>query len=463
MRQRRLITLGNRTPHVAVTAWVAPSAVVAGDVDIGDRVRPPSMHAAHAAPRACCQHLPAPAAPSARHPGCVRQLSPARRAATGARAAAAAPRSRGVAGGVGPATPSPPRRRPCAGVHLERRRPAGRPEQHHHRARVQRPGWLRHPCCKVGQTSGGCGCRARAARAAAAILHLPQGSGSEPRHCVTRDQAHCNRNAARWQPRDRSQSAGCPLRGGGGGYPRGGQRLMPVAAVGSVLPLQVVPHRPHRSHADRAVRFHRAQQRPALSTRARLLHHRSAQRPAGAGTATAPPGRGRKQLGQHATFEHRSALRADRARLRIVERASSCWRNALPQPPDSRRCASTAPCPPPPPRPRRPDTPCPLSGTGPLTPAGGQHDGALLQAGARQRAAPRTPHPRRRVVGRQPGEVRRGAPPLLRMRASCTLHAAPPPGRAHEDYPQPSNGPLPAPTLDCPPACGSGRGWACKR
>eukprot|EP00775_Hariotina_reticulata_P004900 gene4900-5144_t len=38
LRQRSQISLGNRLPHVAVSAWVAPSAVVVGDVDLLDRV-----------------------------------------------------------------------------------------------------------------------------------------------------------------------------------------------------------------------------------------------------------------------------------------------------------------------------------------------------------------------------------------------------------------------------------------
>jgi carbonic anhydrase/acetyltransferase-like protein (isoleucine patch superfamily) len=39
MRQRSVITLGHRVPHVSVGAWVAPNAVVIGDVDLLDRVR----------------------------------------------------------------------------------------------------------------------------------------------------------------------------------------------------------------------------------------------------------------------------------------------------------------------------------------------------------------------------------------------------------------------------------------
>lgn len=38
LRQRNEISLGNRLPHVAVSAWISPSAVVVGDVDLLDRV-----------------------------------------------------------------------------------------------------------------------------------------------------------------------------------------------------------------------------------------------------------------------------------------------------------------------------------------------------------------------------------------------------------------------------------------
>lgn len=38
VRQRSQIPLGNRHPHPAVGAWVSPSAVVVGDVDLYDRV-----------------------------------------------------------------------------------------------------------------------------------------------------------------------------------------------------------------------------------------------------------------------------------------------------------------------------------------------------------------------------------------------------------------------------------------
>jgi carbonic anhydrase/acetyltransferase-like protein (isoleucine patch superfamily) len=37
LRQRTRIPLGNRAPHTAQSAWVAPSAVLAGDVDLLDR------------------------------------------------------------------------------------------------------------------------------------------------------------------------------------------------------------------------------------------------------------------------------------------------------------------------------------------------------------------------------------------------------------------------------------------
>jgi gamma-carbonic anhydrase len=37
LRQRQRIPLGNRAPHCAQSAWVAPSAVLAGDVDLLDR------------------------------------------------------------------------------------------------------------------------------------------------------------------------------------------------------------------------------------------------------------------------------------------------------------------------------------------------------------------------------------------------------------------------------------------
>lgn len=37
LRQRQRVPLGNRTPECAASAWVAPSAVLAGDVDVLDR------------------------------------------------------------------------------------------------------------------------------------------------------------------------------------------------------------------------------------------------------------------------------------------------------------------------------------------------------------------------------------------------------------------------------------------
>lgn len=38
-RQRQLLVLGNRVPVLAPDAWVAPNAVIIGDVDIFDQVR----------------------------------------------------------------------------------------------------------------------------------------------------------------------------------------------------------------------------------------------------------------------------------------------------------------------------------------------------------------------------------------------------------------------------------------
>ena len=38
-RQRQLICLGNRVPELLPDAWVAPNAVVVGDVDLFDKVR----------------------------------------------------------------------------------------------------------------------------------------------------------------------------------------------------------------------------------------------------------------------------------------------------------------------------------------------------------------------------------------------------------------------------------------
>ena len=39
-RQRQLINLGLRVPTVAPDTWVAPNAVIVGDVDLYDRVSP---------------------------------------------------------------------------------------------------------------------------------------------------------------------------------------------------------------------------------------------------------------------------------------------------------------------------------------------------------------------------------------------------------------------------------------
>lgn len=38
LRQRNQINLGDLLPHVTVSAWVSPTAVVIGDVDLLDRV-----------------------------------------------------------------------------------------------------------------------------------------------------------------------------------------------------------------------------------------------------------------------------------------------------------------------------------------------------------------------------------------------------------------------------------------
>ena len=38
-RQRQLICLGTRVPELLPDAWVAPNAVVVGDVDLFDKVR----------------------------------------------------------------------------------------------------------------------------------------------------------------------------------------------------------------------------------------------------------------------------------------------------------------------------------------------------------------------------------------------------------------------------------------
>lgn len=39
-RQRQLVVLGNRVPTLSPDAWVAPNAVLVGDVDLYDKVRP---------------------------------------------------------------------------------------------------------------------------------------------------------------------------------------------------------------------------------------------------------------------------------------------------------------------------------------------------------------------------------------------------------------------------------------
>lgn len=39
LRQRTEMTLGELLPHLTATAWVSPSALVIGDVDLLDRVR----------------------------------------------------------------------------------------------------------------------------------------------------------------------------------------------------------------------------------------------------------------------------------------------------------------------------------------------------------------------------------------------------------------------------------------
>ena len=53
-RQRQLIVLGNRVPELAPDSWVAPNAVVIGDVDIFDKVRCFSERSYH-----CVEHLSA--------------------------------------------------------------------------------------------------------------------------------------------------------------------------------------------------------------------------------------------------------------------------------------------------------------------------------------------------------------------------------------------------------------------
>lgn len=46
LRQRSQISLGNRHPHAAVSVYIAPSAVVVGDVDLTDRVSTVTVGAA---------------------------------------------------------------------------------------------------------------------------------------------------------------------------------------------------------------------------------------------------------------------------------------------------------------------------------------------------------------------------------------------------------------------------------
>ena len=41
-RQRQVVVLGNRVPVLSPDVWVAPNAIIVGDVDLFDRVRPPS-------------------------------------------------------------------------------------------------------------------------------------------------------------------------------------------------------------------------------------------------------------------------------------------------------------------------------------------------------------------------------------------------------------------------------------
>jgi hypothetical protein len=44
-RQRQLVVLGNRVPVLAPDTWVAPNAVLIGDVDLFDKVRNMITHA----------------------------------------------------------------------------------------------------------------------------------------------------------------------------------------------------------------------------------------------------------------------------------------------------------------------------------------------------------------------------------------------------------------------------------
>lgn len=51
-RQRQQVVLGNRIPYVSPDAWIAPNAVVIGDVDLFDKVKsggskPPSVRKQH--------------------------------------------------------------------------------------------------------------------------------------------------------------------------------------------------------------------------------------------------------------------------------------------------------------------------------------------------------------------------------------------------------------------------------
>lgn len=63
-RQRQIIPLGNRMPDTAVGAYISPSAVVVGDVDILDRVSCLCTRACRDAGCACCVN--------AEHCGCAR-------------------------------------------------------------------------------------------------------------------------------------------------------------------------------------------------------------------------------------------------------------------------------------------------------------------------------------------------------------------------------------------------------
>ena len=55
-RQRQQLVLGNRIPYVAPDAWIAPNAVVIGDVDLFDKVRDASAAAADSA-SGCAGHI----------------------------------------------------------------------------------------------------------------------------------------------------------------------------------------------------------------------------------------------------------------------------------------------------------------------------------------------------------------------------------------------------------------------